>query len=118
MPIQRLKTDARMSAAVIHNGTVMLSGEIANDLTGGVFRQTQETLSNIDQLLEVAGTTKDHLLSATIYLKNIQSDFNAMNEAWEQWIPEGRAPARATVEAQMFSPDVLVEISIVAALPS
>jgi enamine deaminase RidA (YjgF/YER057c/UK114 family) len=40
-----------------------------------------------------------------------------MNSVWDQWLPKGSAPARATVEAKMAKPSILVEISIVAALP-
>lgn len=117
MTIQRLQTDARMSGAVIHNGMIWLSGEIANDRTAGVYQQTKETLESIERLLEFAGTDKEHILSATIYLRDIERDFDLMNEAWDQWIPLGHAPARATVAAKMCFADILVEISIVAAVP-
>ena len=42
--------------------------------------------------------------------------FADMNAVWDAWVPEGYAPARACVEAQMARDALLVEISVVAAL--
>jgi len=42
-------------------------------------------------------------------------DFTGMNAVWDQWIPKGHAPARACVEARLARPDLLVEVSIIAA---
>jgi enamine deaminase RidA (YjgF/YER057c/UK114 family) len=38
-----------------------------------------------------------------------------MNEVWDAWAPEGHAPARATVESRLAAPDLLVEITVIAA---
>ncbi|WMC10726.1 Rid family hydrolase [Oceanimonas pelagia] len=43
--------------------------------------------------------------------------FAAMNRVWDAWVPAGHAPARACVEAAMASPELLVEISVIAAIP-
>ena len=40
-----------------------------------------------------------------------------MNDVWDAWVPEGCAPARACVEAHMARPALLVEISVIAAMP-
>lgn len=53
----------------------------------------------------------------TIYLKDIDADFAGMNAVWDKWLPKGVAPARATVEAKLCEPQILVELSVVAALP-
>ena len=71
-------------------------------------------LAKVDALLELAGSDRKHLLSATIYLRDMK-DFTAMNNVWDKWVPEGFAPARACVEARMARPDLLVEISVIAA---
>ena len=67
MPIRRLHTETRYSEAVIHNGAVYLSGQLADDLTGDIRQQTRETLASIERLLDEAGTSKARLLSATIH---------------------------------------------------
>lgn len=117
MAIQRQLTNERMSQIVAHNGIVYLSGQVGNDMTAGVEQQTRETLKNIEHLLDLAGTDKTRILSVTIYLKDIDADFVAMNRAWDQWLPKGVAPARATVEAKLCEPEILVELSVIAALP-
>jgi enamine deaminase RidA (YjgF/YER057c/UK114 family) len=117
MPIRRLHTETRYSEAVIHNGAVYLSGQLADDLSGDIREQTRETLSSIERLLAEAGTSKARLLSATIHLKDIAADYAGMNEVWDAWVAPGTAPARTTVQALMYSPDVKVEITVIAAMP-
>jgi len=116
MRIQRLHTDRRMSQIVIHQGTVYLSGQVGESMEAGVGQQTEETLQEIEKLLAEAGSDKEHILSVTIYLKDIERDFAGMNAVWDRWLPEGVAPARATVEAGMCESDILVEMSVIAAL--
>ena len=118
MSITRHNTNARMSQIVIHNGTAYLAGQVAADFSADIQEQTRSTLAKIDALLEQAGTDRNHLISATIYLKHIGEHFNMMNPVWEEWVPEGYAPARACVEAPMAHADILVEISIVAGIPA
>ena len=76
--------------------------------------QTENMLAKVDRLLEQAGSGREHMLSATIYLRDMK-DFVEMNAVWDRWVPAGAAPARACVEARMARPDLLVEISVIAA---
>lgn len=104
-----------MSQAVIHNGIVYISGQVdatANDIQG----QTKNVLSKIDSLLKESGTDKSKLLTASIWVKDIDKDFKDMNSVWSQWIDPKNKPVRATVEANMASPDILVEVQVSAAL--
>lgn len=117
MAIQRLHTNQRMSQVVVHNGTAYLAGQVADDLTANVEQQTREVLASVERLLDEAGTDKSRILSATIYLKDVAADFAGMNGVWDQWVPQGCAPARATVQAALCYPEILVEVSVVAALP-
>ncbi|MFO2461865.1 RidA family protein [Pseudomonas sp. 15FMM2] len=117
MSIQRQLTNERMSQIVVHSGTVYLAGQVGDDMSAGIEQQTRETLANIERLLDLAGTDKSKLLSVTIYLKDIDADFAGMNAVWDQWLPKGVAPARATVESKLCEPQILVELSVVAALP-
>ncbi len=115
MTIKRQETKKRMSRAVIHNGTVYFCGQVAKDSTKGITEQTITTLEKIDELLASVGSTREDILSTTIYL-NKMADFKAMNEVWDNWVPEGHAPARACVEAAMARPELLVELSVIAAV--
>ena len=113
MLIKRIEPGARMSQAVVANGFVFLAGQVAGDTSADVEGQTRQVLAEIDRLLAAAGTRKDRLLSATIYLADV-STFPQMNKAWEAWVPAEGKPARATVEAKMVAPEYRVEIQVVA----
>ena len=115
MSIQRQDTKQRMSRIVIHNDTVYLCGQVGKDSTKGMFEQTETMLEKVDELLLQAGSDREHMLSATVYVRDMK-DFAAMNAVWDAWVPEGHAPARACVEARMARAELLVEISVVAAL--
>ncbi|WP_318477852.1 RidA family protein [Photobacterium leiognathi] len=112
--IERLETGARMSRIVKHNGTIYLCGQVCADATKGITEQTQTMLDKVEALLLQAGSDKEHMLSATIYIKDM-SMFAEMNAVWDNWVPQGHAPARACVEASMARDTLLVEISVVAA---
>jgi enamine deaminase RidA (YjgF/YER057c/UK114 family) len=115
MSIKRLEPGARMSQAVIANGFVFLAGQVAPDPSGNVVSQTRQVLGEIDRLLAAAGTSKERILTATIYLADVAS-FGEMNKAWEAWVPADAKPARATVEAKMVAPEYRVEIQVTALL--
>jgi enamine deaminase RidA (YjgF/YER057c/UK114 family) len=115
MGIKRLQTSKRFSEIVIHGETVYLAGQLADDFSGDITEQTRQTLANIDRFLAEAGTDKSMLLSATIYLKDIQQDYAGMNAVWDEWMTVA-APARTTVEARLYHNDVLIEITVTAAL--
>ena len=114
--IQRIDTNARMSHIVVYGGVAYLAGAIASDLTADFDVQMQQTLAEIEASLARVGSDKTRMLSAQIWLKNLERDFPAMNEAWEAWVPKGHAPSRATCEASMAAPEVLVEIIVTAAV--
>ena len=71
--------------------------------------------ARIEELLEQHGSDKEHILSTTIYLKDI-SDFAGMNSVWDPWVAKGNEPARACVEAALAAPSIKVEMSVTAAV--
>lgn len=116
MSIARLGSERRrMSKIVIHNNTVYLCGQVAKDAVAGIKQQTETMLEKVDDLLKQAGSDREHILSATIYIKDMKY-FAQMNEVWDAWVIEGYSPARACVEASLARPELLVEISVIAAL--
>jgi len=114
MTVEHINPTGHLSQIVIHGDTVYLAGMTAPDKSQDVQGQTRQVLEIIDGLLARAGTDKGALLTANIWLKDI-NDWGRMNEVWNAWVVPGKAPARATVEANMAKPDVLVEIMIQAA---
>jgi enamine deaminase RidA (YjgF/YER057c/UK114 family) len=114
MTIKRFETGPRMSQAVVHGDAVYLAGQVADDPVDSVAEQTKQILARIDRLLKEAGSDKSKLLSANIWLADIQR-FDEMNAVWEAWVSPGNTPARATVQASLARPQFLVEIMVVAA---
>lgn len=114
MQIERFEGTGRMSRAVRFNNTLFLCGQ-TDTTSDDVQAQTRAVLAKIEDLLNKYGSDKDHILSATIYIKSM-GDFAAMNEVWDAWVTNGCEPARACVQAEMANPRILVEISIIAAL--
>lgn len=114
MSITRHHTNQRMSQIVVHGNTVYLAGQVAADAGADISVQTQQVLDKIDTLLAEAGSDNSKILSAQIWIASM-GHFAQMNEVWDAWIPEGHAPARACIEARLASPDLLVEVGVVAA---
>jgi len=115
MTIQRFHVGKRLSEMAIHNGTIYLAGQVADDPSQDITSQTQQVLASIDRLLAEAGSDKTKILSTTIYIASM-ADFPAMNAVWDAWVPQGNTPPRATVEAKLARADFKVEIQIIAAL--
>lgn len=115
-PITRIETNQRMSRVVQYKGGItFVGGQTANDCTQDIKGQTAQVLQKIDDYLAKVGLDKTRILSAQVWLSDIQANFAGMNEVWDAWAPEGEAPARATVESRLAAPELLVEIAIVAA---
>ncbi|MCJ8300622.1 MAG: RidA family protein [Pseudomonadales bacterium] len=114
MSIERIDSTERMSRIVKHNHTVYLCGQTACDPDWDITEQTQRCLVKVQQLLAQAGSSKEQMLSVTIYVRDMK-DFAAMNAVWDVWVSDCPKPARACVEARMARPDLLVEFSVTAA---
>ena len=115
MEIRRLQPGKRMSQAVVHNNTVYLAGQVAEDTNQDVAGQTRQVLASIDTLLKEAGSDKTKILTATIVLADMAS-FAEMNSVWDSWVAPGNTPARATIEAKLAAPQYRVEIIVTAAV--
>jgi enamine deaminase RidA (YjgF/YER057c/UK114 family) len=113
--IQRFDVGPRMSEMAVHNGTVYLAGQIAEDGSQDITGQTQQVLGAIDKLLARAGSDKSKILRAQIFIKDL-ADFPAMNAVWEAWVVPGHTPPRATVQANLAKPEWKIEIVVTAAV--
>ena len=113
--IKRNNPKPRLADSVEYAGLVYLSGQVPNDLNGDITAQTQDVLAKIDTLLAASNSNKTRILSAQVWIKNMERDFAAFNAVWESWMPTENSPARAAVEANMAREQVLVEIMVTAA---
>jgi enamine deaminase RidA (YjgF/YER057c/UK114 family) len=86
MSIKRFHVGPRMSQVVVHNDTAYLAGQVASGARGAsVAEQTRNILDNIDALLADAGSDKTRILSATIWLVDMDA-FAEMNGVWDAWV--------------------------------
>jgi enamine deaminase RidA (YjgF/YER057c/UK114 family) len=115
MEITRLHVGKRLSEVAIHNGTIYLAGQIADDTSADIVGQTVEVLGHVDRLLAEAGSDKTCILACQIFIADM-ADFDGMNQVWDDWVSTGHTPPRATVEAKLANPACLVEIVVTAAL--
>jgi len=104
-----------MSKIVRYNGLVCLSGQTSSDTPlESIEGQTGHVLQKIDALLAEVGSDKSRLLQAQIHLRDM-ADFHAMNRVWEASVTPGPTPTRTTVQAQLASPELRVEVTVIAA---
>ena len=114
MTLSRLNPHAGILAdAVAANGFVFTAGQVADDPSQDIRGQTKQVLAQIDKALAHFGTDKSKIVSASIWLSDIRNR-EAMNEIWKAWVDANNLPARATVEAKLADPRMLVEIAVVA----
>ncbi len=92
-----------------------LAGQVAENASLDITGQTRQVLHRIDELLAAEGARREHIVSVTIYLRTV-GDYAAMNAVWDEWVPAGHAPARATIGAKLIDSEYRIEIQAVAAI--
>jgi len=108
------------SQAIKSGGLLFLSGQIPLDpatgqiVAGGIDAQTRQVFANIGAILQAAGASFDHVVSATVYVADM-NDFAKVNEIYATYFT-APAPARATVQVARLPKDSLVEIQVIAAV--
>ena len=110
--IERLHSADRMSKIVKHSGVIYLCGQVGTGDT--VAEQTADCLSRVDALLLEAGSDREHILQAIVWLSDM-ADFAEMNATWDAWVPAGHARARACGEVELARDVLKVEIVVTAA---
>lgn len=99
-------------------GLVFTAGQIPIDpstgeiVSGSIQAQTHQVLKNIKAVLEAATSGLEHVVKATVYLKNM-NDFSEMNQVYADYFPKN-PPARSAVEVARLPKDVLIEIECIA----
>ena len=112
------KASPTYSQAVKAGGLVFVSGTAPTDPATGAFKgttireQTRQCLTNIQAILEEAGSSLDKMVSATVVLAD-EDDFAGMNEEWVQWFPSD-PPARQGAKLPARIPGLKVSIAAIA----
>lgn len=112
--ITRFDFDTRIHHGVVHNGTVYLTGQVAEPGQSAA-EQMREVLAKIDDLLAKAGTDRTRILHVQMWLDDVR-DFDQVNAVWDAWMPMEHAPARSSGQGRMAKPGMLVELIVTAAL--
>jgi 2-iminobutanoate/2-iminopropanoate deaminase len=108
------------SQAIVANGFVFASGQIAFDPATGELNlgsledQARQVLKNLTAVLEAAGSSMDHVVKANVYLQDM-NDFARMNAVYAEFF-KAPYPARAAVQVARLPRDVKIEIEVVAIL--
>jgi len=92
--IKRLEIGTRMSEMAVHNGTVYLAGQVANDASEDIQGQTAQVLASVDALLASVGSDKSKVLMTHIFLGDL-IDFAGMSVVWDAWVVPGQTPPLA-----------------------
>jgi 2-iminobutanoate/2-iminopropanoate deaminase len=96
------------------SGQVPISPATGNLVGDGIEAQTRQVFQNIGEILKAAGASFDAVVTATVYLADM-NDFAKMNEIYATYF-SSPAPARATVQVARLPKDCLVEVQVIASL--
>lgn len=106
------------SQAIRTDSMVYTAGQIGFDPTtmeivsGGVEAETRQALTNLKNILEASGSSLEHVVKTTVFLKDM-ADFPKMNAIYTEYFHEN-PPARSTVQVAALPKNALVEIEAVA----
>lgn len=103
------------SDAVIHNGVAYLAGVIASDSSADIIGQTRQVLAQLDERLAEAGSSRERILSATIWMVDVNRDIDAFNSVWNEWCVSERLPVRSCVQSIPLRGSLL-EVAVIAAV--
>ena len=124
---------AHYTPAVRAGGLVFAAGQLASDFKHGVApeahldpafpyygseikKQTRYILENLAKTFKAAGTSFEHVVKAQVFHTDLMN-FNGFDEVWKEFFPT--PPPRTTVGTSgLLVKDTLVEIDLIAALPS
>jgi 2-iminobutanoate/2-iminopropanoate deaminase len=125
---QRIETESAPAAigpysqAIVAGGFLFTAGQIALDPTtgkiveGGIVEQTARVMTNLREVLAKAGATWADVVKSTVYLVDL-AEFPVVNEIYGNHLGSAR-PARSTVQVVALPRGGLIEIDLIALLPS
>ncbi len=106
--------------AIIHNGTLYISGQIAIDpatgelVTGDIEAETRRVMENLRAILAAADLTFEEVIKCSIFVSDM-NNYSRINEVYATYFDEATAPARELVEVANLPKFVNIEISAIAA---
>ena len=128
MQVQRLNPPSLMKpigsyCQVARKGNIVtVAGMVAIDASGNLVgagdirAQTRKVLENMQTALVAAGAKVTDVLKTTVYLSDF-SNYKGMNEIFDE-VFKSCPPARATIRADLYKPEWLIEIDAIAVADS
>jgi len=107
--------------AIIHNGTLYCSGQIAlNPATGdlvmdNIEAETHQVMKNIQAVLTEAGITFENVIKCSVFVSDM-NNYSRINAVYSEYFNDDTAPARELVEVANLPKFVNIEISVIAAV--
>jgi len=105
---------------IVYGNLVFTSGQAGRNretgMMGDIADQARRCIGNIAAILEAAGTSLDHVLKVTVFLRRPE-DRAAFNAVYEELMPKPY-PVRTAAFCELGNPDMLVEMDVVAAVPA
>ncbi|EGR2426404.1 RidA family protein [Vibrio cholerae] len=114
MTIHRINPGNRWSDITVFNGIAHFVEVADSDTSADMQGQVEQVLAQAERQLAKIGSDRSRILSVTIYVTDF-ADLPVLNQIWDAWFPEGCAPSRACVKAELADPDYKVEMAFVVA---
>jgi len=128
MPLKKITTDKAPSAigpysqGIVVNGFLFTAGQIPLDpvagkiVDGGIVEQTEQVMTNLQEVLRAAGANWGDVVKTTVFLQDL-AHFPTVNEVYGKWLGDAR-PARSTVQVSALPRGAMVEIDAIAVVGS
>lgn len=106
--------------AILHNGTLYVSGQIALDpptgklITDNIEAETHQVMKNIQAILTEAGLNFEDVIKCSVFVSDMNL-YGRINAVYAEYFNEDTAPARELVEVANLPKFVNIEISVIAA---
>nr|WP_276309738.1 RidA family protein [Meiothermus hypogaeus] len=112
---------ATYNHAVRAGNTIYVAGQVARDINGNLVApndaagQARQVYHNLRQVLETAGAKPEHVVKVTTYLVD-PADSKAVSEVRLEFFGDHRPPHTGLIVAGLGSPEVKVEVEVIAVL--
>lgn len=107
--------DGAVKAQIVASDSlIFLSGMQPDTTDGDIGAQMRGALANVDAALAEMGEDQRSIFSVHVWLKDMRF-FGAMNAEWNAWADPEAPPARTCVSGELYRPDLLVELVVIAA---
>ncbi len=114
MKIHRINPCKRWSDVTVFNGIATFTEIADTDTSADIKGQVQQIFNQAEATLALVDSDKTRILAVTIYITDFVN-FDGLNEIWDEWFPDGTAPSRACVKAELVDPNLLVEMTFTVA---